>query len=173
MMNSIPFIQYLFKEPLSDNILRRIINMRPNQLTMKKKFYSIVLLSGISTFTFAQVQSHHQPGHGKPQSAQGTRDTIHQKDRYQQQTPDQRAEKMTERLTQDLALTADQKTKVKALLLQQEQDKKALSDRQEQDLKALLTPDQQAKFETSKPRYGHGGMGQDAHQFQQHQGGKK
>jgi len=80
-------------------------------------------------------------------------------------TPDQRAEKRTEMMQKNLALTDDQVPKVKQINLDFETQKdallknttdpterrtqmKALRDKQDADLKAVLTPDQYTKMQS-------------------------
>ena len=72
-------------------------------------------------------------------------------------TPEERASKMTERMTKELVLTADQQTKMKALLLKHEQDRearmkeeKARMEKTDAEIKAILTPEQYQKYEQKK-----------------------
>jgi Spy/CpxP family protein refolding chaperone len=72
-------------------------------------------------------------------------------------TPEERASKMTERMTKELVLTADQQTKMKALLFKHEQERearmkeeKARMEKTDMDIKAILTPDQYQKYEQKK-----------------------
>jgi protein CpxP len=80
-------------------------------------------------------------------------------------TPEERASMRVKKMTQDLALTSDQATKVKAIILDRmqkfdairakyatatdkkpmHQEMKALNDQKESELKAVLTPEQYAK----------------------------
>ena len=72
-------------------------------------------------------------------------------------TPEERAAKMTERMTKELVLTPDQQTKMKALILKHEQDRearmqeeKARMDKKDTEIKAILTPEQYLKFQQKK-----------------------
>jgi periplasmic protein CpxP/Spy len=72
-------------------------------------------------------------------------------------TPEERASKMTERMTKELVLTADQQAKMKAIILKREQEREARMkeeklrmEKLEADIKAILTPEQFQKFEQKK-----------------------
>lgn len=86
---------------------------------------------------------------------------IYAQERPQQEgppkTPEERADNITKRLTKELALTADQQTKVKAIVLERESEMKkdreaakANRDKHDAEMKAVLTPDQYQKFEAKK-----------------------
>lgn len=81
-------------------------------------------------------------------------------------SPEEKAEKMTARLTTELALTPAQQTKVKALILQHEQaragemkDNTAEREKFDADIKTILTPEQyqtlEQKREEMKQRHHH------------------
>jgi periplasmic protein CpxP/Spy len=72
-------------------------------------------------------------------------------------TPEERASKMTERMTKELVLTADQQAKMKAIILKREQEResrmkeeKLRIEKLEADIKAILTPEQFQKFEQKR-----------------------
>ncbi len=72
-------------------------------------------------------------------------------------SPEERAAKMTERMTKELVLTADQQTKLKALILKREKEReermkeeKARMDKMDAEIKTILTPEQYQKFEQKR-----------------------
>jgi periplasmic protein CpxP/Spy len=72
-------------------------------------------------------------------------------------TPEERAAKMTERMTKELVLTTDQQTKMKVLILKHEQEREARMkeekvrmDKKDAEIKAILTPEQYFKFQQKK-----------------------
>ena len=72
-------------------------------------------------------------------------------------SPEEKAEKMTARLTTELALTPAQQTKVKALILQHEQaragemkDNTAEREKFDADIKTILTPEQYQTLEQKR-----------------------
>ena len=72
-------------------------------------------------------------------------------------TPEERAEKMTQRMTKEFLLTADQQTKMKALISKREKEReermkeeKARMEKYDAEIKAILTPEQYRKFEQKK-----------------------
>lgn len=72
-------------------------------------------------------------------------------------TPEERANLMIKKMTQELVLTPDQQTKMKALVLKREQERearmkeeKARMEKIDADIKAILTPEQYQKFQQRK-----------------------
>lgn len=72
-------------------------------------------------------------------------------------TPEERAELMTQRMTKELALSADQQVKIKELILKREKQKqegmekrKAEMEKIEAQFKTILTSEQYQKFEKKK-----------------------
>ncbi len=72
-------------------------------------------------------------------------------------SPEEKAEKITKKMADELVLTAEQQTKVKALILKREQERqermkeeKMRREKMDADLKAILTPEQYNKMETMK-----------------------
>jgi periplasmic protein CpxP/Spy len=76
------------------------------------------------------------------------------KEKQAPKTPEERAERMTRRLTKELALNADQQAKTKAVLLKKEQNReeemkkqKAEHEKLKAEFKSFLTDEQYKKFE--------------------------
>lgn len=72
-------------------------------------------------------------------------------------TPEERAENMSSRLSRELALSADQKDKVKAVILKREialekanEARKAEMEKVDEEFKKILNSEQYKKFETKK-----------------------
>ena len=75
----------------------------------------------------------------------------------ERKTPEQRAENMSQRLTKELGLNADQEVKAKAIILKREQerdkvakDMKAEQAKIEAEFKAILTSEQFQKFQNKQ-----------------------
>ncbi len=79
------------------------------------------------------------------------------KNDHPKRTPEERAQVQLKKMTKDLALTADQQTKLKALFLKREQAKenkmkghKDEREKMEADVQSILTPEQFQKFKTNR-----------------------
>jgi periplasmic protein CpxP/Spy len=113
----------------------------------------LLMIAAIFTMTFAGAFG--QRGHGGSKSGQ-------------QMTPEQRAEKMTTKMTDELGLSEDQRRKIYDINLENAQKRKvqreamreehqakrtemqAQNQAQNEQIEALLTPDQKTKWEEVK-----------------------
>ena len=85
-------------------------------------------------------------------TAQGRQDTNGPK-----RSSEERATKMTERMTKELVLNADQQTKMRALILKHEQEReirmkeeKVRMEKHDAEMKEILTPEQYGKLKQKR-----------------------